>query len=79
MKSRKKAERKYCGIAKISYNSATKQPVCCKYRFNDITKFLFFLQQKYPLVCWCNIYYRTGTQKNKLAYTWGKFKGLQEV
>jgi hypothetical protein len=79
MNIKKKAERKYVGIAKIGYNPATRQPICCKYRFNDINKFLLFLQRKFPAVCWCNIYFRTGAEKNKLAYTWGKFKGLQQV
>jgi len=68
--------RKYVGIAKIGYNKELKNPICCKYRFNDINKFISFVTVKFPAVAWINIYERKGVNKNKLAYTWGNIKGL---
>ena len=71
-----KSERMYAGIAKVGYDPILKQPICVKYRFNNIEKFFSFVTKKYP-VSWINIFYRKGEQKNKLAYTWGSKKGLQ--
>ena len=60
------------------FDTSTKQNICVKYRFNDVNKFIIFINNKFnPL--WINIYYRTGEQKNKLAYTWGRNKGLQSA
>jgi heterodisulfide reductase subunit A-like polyferredoxin len=71
-------QRKFSGIAKVGFNTSTKQNICVKYRFNDVNKFIIFINNQFnPL--WINIYYRTGEQKNKLAYTWGRNKGLQSA
>jgi len=69
-------ERKFSGIGKIGYDTNLKNNICVKYRFNDVNKFIIFMINKHNPM-WINIYNRTGTNKNKLAYTWGKNKGLQ--
>jgi hypothetical protein len=73
------SKKKYVGIAKVGYDPAFKQPICVKYRFDRMDKFLIFIQHKFPAVCWINIYYKSGANKGKLCYTWGKLKGLQEA
>lgn len=81
-KEKKKAPRKYAAIAKIGYNPALKQPICVKYRFNNIEKFIEFMRSKYPLICWINIYAKdidAGTKRGLLLYTWGNKKGLQNA
>lgn len=71
-------QKKYSAIAKVGYDMINKKPICVLYRFNKIDNFLQFMQKKYSPV-WINIYYKSGDKKGKLAYTWGKFKGLQEA
>lgn len=73
---KERAKKKYSAIAKVGFDPATKNNICVLYRFNDIDNFLKFIQKKYPVV-WINIYHKSGDQARKLAYTWGKFKGLQ--
>ena len=77
MKKKTRAEKKYSAIAKVGYNKENKTNICVKYRFNDINDFLKFMNRKYN-VQWINIFYRTGEQSNKLAYTWGNKKGLEK-
>jgi len=78
IRKKNKVERKFSAIAKIGFDTSTKQNICVKYRFNDVNKFIIFINNKFnPL--WINIYYRTGEQRNKLAYTWGRNKGLQSA
>ena len=79
MKKKNKTVKKYVAIAKVGYNASLKQNICVKYRFNKIDRFLIFIQQKFPSVVWINIYFNDGINKNKLMYTWGKMKGLQEA
>ena len=45
---------------------------------NNIENFLKFMNLKYN-VQWINIFYRTGEQANKLAYTYGSKKGLEKA
>ena len=77
-KTNNRPERKYSGIAKIGYDTNTKNNICVKYRFNDVQKFILFMNRKYSPM-WINIYNRIGPDKNKLAYTWGRNKGLQKA
>jgi len=79
MKKKNKTVKKYVAISKVGYNGSMKQNICVKYRFNKIDRFLIFIQQKFPAVVWINIYSNDGINKNKLLYTWGKMKGLQEA
>lgn len=69
--------RTYIAISKVGYDKTTKSAICVKYRFNNIDNFLIFINKKFPSVCWINIYYRKGINKNRMAYTWGKNKGLR--
>ena len=78
MKKKIKVEKKYSGIAKVGYNKDTKTNICVKYRFNNIDNFLKFMNLKYK-VQWINIFFRTGNQANKLAYTYGSKKGLEKA
>jgi hypothetical protein len=73
---KERAKKRYTAIAKVGYDKTLKNNICVLYRFNDIDNFLKFIQKKYP-VSWINIYYKSGDQAGKLAFTWGKFKGLQ--
>jgi hypothetical protein len=75
---KERPQTKYTGIAKIGYDKAIKNNICVSYRFNDINNFLLFMERKHKPI-WINIYYKSGDQKGKLAYTWGKFKGLQQA
>jgi hypothetical protein len=71
-------KKRYTAIAKVGYDTTLKQNICVLYRFNNVDNFIKFMQTKYvPL--WINIYYKSGDQAGKLAYTWGKHKGLQSA
>jgi len=73
---KERPKKRYTAIAKVGYDKTLKQNICVLYRFNDINNFLKFMQKKYN-PAYINIYYKSGEQAGKLAYTWGKFKGLQ--
>jgi hypothetical protein len=75
---KERPKKRYTAIAKIGYDQTLKNNICVIYRFNNIDNFLKFMQKKYVPV-WINIYYKSGDQAGKLAYTWGKFKGLQNA
>ena len=70
---KERPKKRYTAIAKIGYDQTLKNNICVLYRFNNIDNFLKFMQKKYVPV-WINIYYKSGDQAGKLAYTWGKFK-----
>lgn len=76
-KIKNKVSKKYVGIAKVGYNISIKQSICVKYRFDNTDKFIIFIKNKFPNVCWINIYSNTGMNKDKLLFTWGLHKGLQ--
>jgi len=67
----KKASRKYIVIAKVG------QFQFVKYRCNDLQNFIKFITSKFPGVMYFNVFSNTGINKNKMLYTWGKNKGLQ--
>ena len=72
---KERPKKRYTAIAKTGYDLALKKNICVKYRFNDINNFLKFMQTKHqPL--WINIFYNTGAEKGKLAYTYGRIQGL---
>jgi len=48
-----------------------------KYRVNDYLKGIDFVNKKYKNTLFINIFYNNGINKRKLAYTWGKNKGLE--
>lgn len=73
---KERPKKRYTAIAKIGYDQTLKNNICVLYRFNNIDNFIKFMKKKYVPV-WINIYYKSGDQAGKLAYTWGKFKGLQ--
>ena len=76
MKNRKRPLRKFTAIAKVGYNVTEKQNIMVKYRFNDLDKFILFMQRKWQ-PRYINIFYLAGNQRGKLAYTWGSKKGLE--
>lgn len=76
MEKKKRPLRKYTAIAKVGYNVTAKENIMVKYRFNDMDKFLAFMQNKWqPL--YINIFLLAGNNRGKLAYTWGRKKGLE--
>jgi hypothetical protein len=75
---KKKPLRKYTAIAKVGYDPAAKKNIMVLYRFNNMQDFLRFITGKYN-VAFINIFYLAGNERGKLAYTWGKHKGLQNA
>jgi hypothetical protein len=78
-KKKIKVSKKFTAIAKVGWDASNKKNICVKYRFDKVDNFIAFMQRKYTNIYWINIYYKTGVQKGKLCYTWGKHKGLQNA
>jgi len=69
----KKTKKKYCIIAKVDNVNFV------KYRANDLTNVFIFLKNKFPDIRYANVFSNLGVNKNKLMFTWGKNKGLQNA
>ena len=69
--------RKYAIIAKVEAAPVLTKNCFVKYRANDIDKTIKFLHKKWPGFFYANIFSNKGQDKNKMLYTYGKFKGLQ--
>ena len=71
--------RKFRAIAKVPPAETDKGTGFVKYRFNNIDKFLVFIQNKYSSVYFINFFHNAEGKPNheKLCYTWGKKKGLE--
>lgn len=69
----KKYKKKFCVIAKIDSVNFV------KYRTDNIENCLLFLKNKYVGLRYANIFSNRGINENKLLYTYGKIKGLQNA
>jgi len=67
---KKKDKRKFIIIAKVSNESFV------KYRCNDIENCIKFIRSKFIDFRYANIFSKTGVNKGKLLFTYGKHKGL---
>ena len=72
-----KKVKRFTAVAKVGWDPI-RGNICVKYRFNDLNNFLAFMQRKYSPY-WINIFYKSGTQAGRLAYTWGRKKGLEDA
>ena len=72
MKS-KKMSRKYAAIIKLG-NNPDGSAKCLKYRFDNLTKFIKFLDQKWPHWLWFNLYSNKGTDKGTQIGNYTKYK-----
>lgn len=66
-------KRKFVIIAKVSNDNYV------KYRANDIENCIKFIKTKYTDFRFANIFAKTGVNKGKLLFTYGKLKGLQNA
>lgn len=63
MKRNRGKSKKYVCIVKIG-NNQDKTAKCVKYRLNDLSKFVSFIDKKFPEWSWFNVYLKeTGEQK----------------
>jgi hypothetical protein len=67
----KKDKRKFVIIAKVGNDNFV------KYRCNDIENCIKFIRNKYLDFRYANIFSKTGINKGKMLFTYGKHKGLQ--
>ena len=71
--------KKFCAICKVNHSQTKNFTGFVKYRFNDIDKFILFIQKKYDPVYFVNIFVNDPKYPTyqKLFATWGRKKGLE--
>ena len=69
----KKNKKKYCIIAKVGVDHFV------KYRSNNLENFFVFLNKKYGVVYYANVFSNSGADENKMIFTYGRHKGLQSA
>jgi len=69
-----KGKRKYRVIAKVTTDTGNN---FVKYRTNNVINCINFLQKKYKIVFFANIFHAQGFNQGKLYLTWGYKKGFE--
>jgi hypothetical protein len=70
---KKKYKKQFCIIAKVDNVNFV------KYRTDNLDNCILFLKNKYTGLRYANIFSNRGINENKLLYTYGKIKGLQNA